>query len=193
MKVILRIICILSISLHAGYCLMCVECESDGESCTGPSKTCWSPSNICMSQYSETHTGKVRYFSRFCGSSRNCDQYRALSTPSWGQRSKSTCCATDSCTPTHPTLPAIKTNITGKRCPSCISWERHTCVTLSRVDCVDAETQCVTVNQTRAWTFAPKTNYMFTVRGCGTENLCNYGSSVYLSEKITHVDATCTN
>ncbi|KAM4652565.1 uncharacterized protein O3C94_014840 isoform 3-T3 [Discoglossus pictus] len=149
MKVILRIICILSISLHAGYCLMCVECESDGESCTGPSKTCWSPSNICMSQYSETHTdtGKVRYFSRFCGSSRNCDQYRALSTPSWGQRSKSTCCATDSCTPTHPT----------------------------------------------SWTFAPKTNYMFTVRGCGTENLCNYGSSVYLSEKITHVDATCTN
>ncbi|KAM3921584.1 uncharacterized protein RB166_010994 [Leptodactylus fuscus] len=125
--------------------LSCTECISDtSPSCTGSSVTCASGST-CASLYSETVIGSSisPIFIRSCLNTSNCGFMGSMSNRQGRIWASMTCCNTDNCTPTIPTIPVVSTIPNGVICPSCMSNDPSACSSSDTVTCTGDEDTCV--------------------------------------------------
>ncbi|XP_053547221.1 phospholipase A2 inhibitor and Ly6/PLAUR domain-containing protein [Bombina bombina] len=184
MRSVVAILCVLSSLIPQGYSLSCVECFGTSSSCTGSSKTC-ATGYQCLSTYSVTTvTGgtEVNLFARSCSPASECNVKGSISNPYMKVRVSSSCCSTDNCTPTTPTLPTYSSQQNGLTCRSCISATSDWCYTQETVSCTGDEDRCILQSTNLAGT---KT----AVRGCATKSICDSASQT----SIQGVSVTCSN
>ncbi|XP_053547096.1 phospholipase A2 inhibitor gamma subunit B-like [Bombina bombina] len=184
MKSVVAILCVLSSLIPQGYSLLCVQCVGTGSSCTGSSVTCGSGEQ-CLSAYTVTTvTGGVEttVFARSCSPASECNAKGSISNPIMKVKFSSSCCGTDNCTPTAPTLPTGSSQPNGLTCRSCVSATSDWCYTEDTMSCTGDEDRCILQSTNLAGT---KT----AIRGCATKSICDS-----LSVTTTQgVSVKCTN
>ncbi|MEE6481895.1 hypothetical protein FKM82_013053 [Ascaphus truei] len=105
-------------------------------------------------------------------------------------RSGTSCCSTDNCTPSIPTLPADNSTKNGVTCPGCFIANSDDCSTTETMECTGDEKKCIL--QTHK--ISGSEPITVALRGCATESLCNIGShSVSSGDIATEVNTKCSN
>ncbi|XP_075459390.1 phospholipase A2 inhibitor and Ly6/PLAUR domain-containing protein-like [Ascaphus truei] len=183
---------LLSVFVATGNALLCVTCSSFNDSvCTGNSQSC--STGVCGST-------KIRnagpywhssIFLRSCLNVTECDKQGTLSNQYMKTTSSSTCCDTDSCTPSTPSLP-IENNIeNGLTCPSYIDPIIEPCSITSRTRCTGDQIRCMRYSTS---TTLGSSNSKLFIGGCASESLCDRTSSYISAPGVTlDVNKLCTN
>ncbi|XP_075135271.1 uncharacterized protein LOC142210143 [Leptodactylus fuscus] len=83
-----------------------------------------------------------------------------------------TCCNTDYCTPTIPTVPVVSAIPNGVICPSCISDGYSGCSSPDTVICTGNENTCI-VEKTK---ITGSYSASFSAQGCATKSFCSLGT-----------------
>ncbi|OCT73596.1 hypothetical protein XELAEV_18036575mg, partial [Xenopus laevis] len=124
MRLSLGILSVLSALAATGHSLSCQNCTSaSSTSCLGPSVTC-APDNVCAASYILTtvYGGPAsKIYTLSCAPQSKCDKQGSISIPQAKIKQGISCCFTDNCTPTTPTLPVDSSQQNGLVCRSCIS------------------------------------------------------------------------
>ncbi|MEE6481905.1 hypothetical protein FKM82_013060 [Ascaphus truei] len=146
MRSLLQVLCVLSTLAATGYSLSCTQCVAlSGTSCTGPSITC--PANkVCMAAYSVTTAGGVEIsnvFGRNCELQNKCGLSGSVNVPNGKIKMGTSCCTTDNCTPSMPTLPADNDVKNGLTCRTCTSTNSAWCYTTDTMLCTGSENMCL--------------------------------------------------
>ncbi|XP_077312664.1 phospholipase A2 inhibitor gamma subunit B-like [Lithobates pipiens] len=175
MTSLLQILGVLSALVTSGNSLSCTECFSVSDSCTGPSMTCPSGS-VCGAQYAETWAkGTIvsKLYVMSCVRQDQCDITGSMSFPNNARRKMGTsCCRTDRCTPTFPSLRKDISGSNGLTCQSCISANSTWCSTSDTMECMGDENTCV-LQTTKV---SGLTTGSTAIRGCATKSICDFGS-----------------
>ncbi|XP_071969193.1 phospholipase A2 inhibitor gamma subunit B-like [Engystomops pustulosus] len=161
--------------------LSCTQCISSSSTCSGNNVTCAS-GFTCGSTYIETVEAgtTTTLLNRTCTNLSRCSVTGSLSMTPGKIRMGITCCNSDNCTPSLPTLPAQGSNPNGRSCPSCISTTG--CNTTSTIQCTGDENMClVLITQIPG-------SVSKTFRGCTTNSLCDLSSQ---SQPV--IMSNCTN
>ncbi|MEE6481898.1 hypothetical protein FKM82_013055 [Ascaphus truei] len=193
MRSLLQVLCVLSALVATGYSLSCIVCEDmDGMFCTSPSKTC-PADNVCMFSYIENTAGGIEntVLTRTCESQSKCDMSGSLTFTAFKTKMSTSCCSTDNCTPSEPTLPADNNTKNGVTCPSCMNLVSDYCSTLGTIQCTGEEKKCLLQSRTSTGSISSTV----AIRGCATESFCNVGSKSESSDGdiTTEVKNKCTN
>ncbi|XP_040183166.1 phospholipase A2 inhibitor and Ly6/PLAUR domain-containing protein-like [Rana temporaria] len=193
MASLLKILGVLSALVTSGYSLSCTKCSSSiSDSCTGPSETCPSGS-LCGAGYAESWALGIRVsksYTMSCVPQDKCDKTGSMSLPN-NVRMKmgTTCCKTDQCTPTFPSLPRDSSGSNGLTCRSCIS-DSTWCYTSDTMQCTGDENMCL-LQTTKVSGPKPASIAM---RGCATKSICNLGSESSSAEGVSmEVKFICTS
>ncbi|XP_073511830.1 phospholipase A2 inhibitor and Ly6/PLAUR domain-containing protein-like [Phyllobates terribilis] len=171
--------------------LTCTQCVSTSASCSGSSVTCPSGST-CGSSYTETVVGGATQvsFIRSCIPPAECNYNGSLSIPQGYVRMGISCCNSDDCTPTTPSLPARSSTLNGQVCRTCISADSTWCYTSDTVQCTGDENMCLL--QTTKITGSQSVSTA--LRGCSTKSICDLGSqSQTVSGMSLKVKFICTS
>ncbi|KAM4652878.1 phospholipase A2 inhibitor and Ly6/PLAUR domain-containing protein-like [Discoglossus pictus] len=161
-----------------GYSLSCTECQGTS-SCTGSSVTC-TTGQVCLSLYISSSVGgvSIESFSRSCGLQSECNIQRSLSNSDLKMKYGSSCCNTDNCTPSTPTLPSDSSQLNGQVCQSCVSASSTWCYSGSTVKCTGNETMCALQSTSLSGSQAA-------IRGCATKSICDLSSSSIVQYSCT--------
>ncbi|XP_040182763.1 phospholipase A2 inhibitor 25 kDa subunit-like [Rana temporaria] len=175
------------------YSLSCTQCFSPSNSCTGPSVTCPSGS-VCGAAYTESWALGIlvsRSYIKSCVPQDECDKTGSMTIPSNGRVKLGTsCCGTDLCTPTLPSLPGDSSVSNGLTCRSCISADSTWCYTSDTMQCTGNENMCFLQTTKISGT----TSSSIAMRGCATKSICDLGSqSSSVAGLKTEVKFICTN
>ncbi|KAG8550144.1 hypothetical protein GDO81_028170 [Engystomops pustulosus] len=192
MTSLLAIVSLLSALTATGSALSCTECMSlTSSSCSGSSVTC-PPGYLCASDYAEIEAAgqKISSVMRSCAPSSECNLKGSVSMTYGKARSAMSCCSTDNCTPTLPSLPTRDSTPNGVTCRSCASADSTWCYTSDTIQCNGDENMCIlqTTQMTGSMSLSSA------LRGCATKSLCDFGSRSKTIEGATiSVKATCTS
>ncbi|XP_066428759.1 urokinase plasminogen activator surface receptor-like [Eleutherodactylus coqui] len=168
--------------------LSCTECTSMSSSiCSGISTTC-SSGSVCGSIYNQVFTEGVMTegLVRGCTPLFACNFSGTMSVKERRMGLSISCCSTDDCTPTLPTLLTKSHNPNGVICRSCVSDQSAWCYTSDTVQCAGDENMC----------FLQTTEGFFssTMRGCATRSYCDLGSQSNNNGGSTiNATITCTS
>lgn len=147
MASLFQILGVLSALVVSGYTLSCTQCSTKKRnSCTGPSELCV-PGSPCGLMYHETGVTDFvlkKSYKRICVSQDWCNMRGSISFPN-NIRTKMgvSCCTTDHCTPTFPSLPKDSSESNGVTCPACISIDSNHCDCSEMMQCTGNETTCL--------------------------------------------------
>ncbi|KAG9468806.1 hypothetical protein GDO78_021920 [Eleutherodactylus coqui] len=154
--------------------LSCTKCSSTSSRCSGNSITCPSGS-VCGSAYTQSFVEGVRTKNliRGCTPSSDCNFSGTMSITKGRIEVGISCCRTDDCTPSLPTLPTKSSKPNGVMCPSCISDQSTWCYTSDTIQCTGDENRCF-LQATEI------TGLLSTaMRGCATKSICDLPSKSY--------------
>ncbi|XP_068099407.1 uncharacterized protein [Hyperolius riggenbachi] len=210
MSSLFGIVGILFALVASGYSLSCTVCSNiNSTSCTGSSVTC-PPGSVCGVSYVKIYDDEdyEEIYMRYCVPQQNCVVKGSITNKEMHLKTAISCCSTDNCTPTLPTLPKSSSKLNGKECPSCVSDGTETCNLSKTIKCTGDEDKCVV--QTTQTTepisneaskksqdvltglienaisnipHSPGENISAVVIGCGTRNFCDVGIRQYINEK----------
>ncbi|XP_075462394.1 uncharacterized protein LOC142497880 [Ascaphus truei] len=190
MRSLLQVLCVLSALVATGYSLSCTECVgSTDTSCTGPSITC-PADHVCVSSYTVLTAGGIetKIFTRTCESKSKCGINGSITLPTYKSQMGSSCCTTDDCTPSMPTLPANNNIKNGVTCRTCISANSDYCYTSDTIECTGDEKMCL-LQSTK---ISGSISSTVAIRGCATESICNVGrQSLSNGDKNMEVKTNC--
>ncbi|XP_075046991.1 phospholipase A2 inhibitor and Ly6/PLAUR domain-containing protein-like [Mixophyes fleayi] len=192
MRSVLAVVCPFLGLITSGYSLICTHCSSDvGPLCFGTSVPCNSTKHVCTSLYQVTTVGSEESmkFVRSCEERRLCGKLGIIGINDGKYRISITCCESDRCTPSIPTLPPITSYENGLSCPTCISYASTDCSTNDRLNCTGDEKHCVT-ESTEATDGSE--SFKSAVRGCANEGYCEMGNRSFQSGSTKlKVEVTC--
>ncbi|XP_066462635.1 phospholipase A2 inhibitor 25 kDa subunit-like [Eleutherodactylus coqui] len=98
------------------------------------------------------------------------------------------CCSSDDCTPTLPTVPTKSSIPNGVICQTCISNQSTWCYTSDTIQCTADENMCLLQTTEITGLFSGA------MRGCATKSICDLGSQSYNTGELTiEVTFTCTS
>ncbi|KAM4703269.1 phospholipase A2 inhibitor gamma subunit B-like [Rhinophrynus dorsalis] len=191
---LVHFLCIFSILISTGYCLSCIHCRAEGEnSCTGEEKKCPTYDDfVCASTSTITIMEGVarKTFTRSCEKRITCGISGNIGYQKGKIKTATSCCYSDSCTPSMPALPPDNTQKAGLTCRSCTSMNSKWCYTDETIDCTGEERRCIL--QTTSMSGAK--SGMTAVRGCATKNLCDIGSRDQdFGDVKMRMEVTCTS
>ncbi|XP_077312656.1 phospholipase A2 inhibitor and Ly6/PLAUR domain-containing protein-like [Lithobates pipiens] len=189
MTSLLQFLCVLSALVASGYALSCTECVSPLDSCTGPSVTCPSGS-VCGAVYTQSWAFGIlasKSYVMSCTPQNQCDKSGSMSLPH-GVRMKIgiSCCETDGCTPTFPSLPRDSSRYNGVTCQSCMSADSTWCSTSDTMQCTGEENTCL-LQTTK---LSGSKELATAMRGCATKSICDLAS---YSGSAMEVKFVCTS
>ncbi|XP_073457300.1 phospholipase A2 inhibitor gamma subunit B-like [Aquarana catesbeiana] len=180
MASIFQILGVLLSLAASGYSLLCTECSSSSDSCTGPSVTC-PDGSVCGAIYTEGRVSGKIFFQSYkmaCVTQEECDITGSGTIPQNAKiKMGRSCCETDECTPPTPSLPKDSSVYNGVKCPACISTDSAYCYSSNKIKCTGDEDKCF-LQATE--TTGQKTKYT-AVRGCATKSVCDLGSRSFSS------------
>ncbi|XP_066428748.1 phospholipase A2 inhibitor and Ly6/PLAUR domain-containing protein-like [Eleutherodactylus coqui] len=168
--------------------LLCTKCTSTSTTCSGSSITC--PDGfMCGSEYTVLGEGeRTEHLIRKCTPSSECNFSGSMTMTEERFALGISCCSTDNCTPTLPTVPTKGHNPNGVICRSCVSAQSTSCYTSDTIQCTADENMCLlqTIEITGSASSA--------MRGCATKSYCDLGSQSYTAGGST-IKATfiCTS
>ncbi|XP_077312659.1 uncharacterized protein LOC143933585 isoform X2 [Lithobates pipiens] len=83
-------------------------------------------------------------YKRICVSQDMCNVRGSASFPHYVRMKMGiSCCTTDHCTPTFPTLPKDSSGYNGVMCPACISIDSYHCDCSEMMECMGDENMCL--------------------------------------------------
>ncbi|XP_077312655.1 phospholipase A2 inhibitor and Ly6/PLAUR domain-containing protein-like [Lithobates pipiens] len=189
MTSLLHILCVLSALVASGLSLNCMHCMSTTTSCSS------GVSLPCASGYTCGYTAMrakgANLYLQSCVPQKQCDLKGSVSLPN-GEKGKmaTSCCGTDDCTPTLPSLPVDSSASNGLTCRSCKVENSDWCYTSDTMKCTGGENMCLlqTVKITGSQSVA------HAARGCATKSICDLGSQSYnIQGMSTDIRFTCTS
>ncbi|XP_040182912.1 phospholipase A2 inhibitor and Ly6/PLAUR domain-containing protein-like [Rana temporaria] len=189
----LQILGVLSALVASGYSLSCTRCSSSSDSCTGPNVTCPSGS-VCGAQFKESQLlgfGASKTYVMSCTLQNQCDTRGSFSLAhNLTEKMATSCCETNGCTPTLPSLPGNSSGSNGLMCPSCMSNSTW-CDTSDTMECKGDEKMCFLYSTK---TSGHSSNVSHVMRGCATKSICNFSSQSSSGKEIsTEVKFICTS
>ncbi|XP_066428756.1 phospholipase A2 inhibitor and Ly6/PLAUR domain-containing protein-like [Eleutherodactylus coqui] len=182
-------LCLVSALTATSCALSCTKCMSTSSTCSGISITCPSGS-VCGSTYTQSFVEGVtsELLIRGCVPSSECNLSGTMSIMNGQFGTVSSCCSSDDCTPTLPTLPTKSYNPNGVICRSCVTAQSTWCYTSDTVQCTGDENMCLL--QT---TEIPGSG-SGAMRGCATKSFCDIGSqSINTGGSTMKATYTCTS
>ncbi|XP_040182762.1 phospholipase A2 inhibitor and Ly6/PLAUR domain-containing protein-like [Rana temporaria] len=193
MASLLQVLWVFSALVASGYSLSCTECSSTSDSCTGPSVTCLSRS-VCGAIATESWALGLlvsKSYGKSCVPQHQCDKRGSMSLPHNARMKMATsCCETNECTPTLPSMPRDTSGSNGLTCPSCLSADSTSCNTSDTMQCTGDENMCLLQTTKISGHIEGAT----AVRGCATKSICDFGSQTSSTQGIsTEVKFICTN
>ncbi|XP_053547222.1 uncharacterized protein LOC128639095 [Bombina bombina] len=165
-----------------GNSLLCKTCQGFGSTCEGPIVNC--PAGyVCGSLYSSTTVGSQSDESifRFCTPASVCNSQGDIRNVDATILVATACCNTDLCTPVLPQLPSMSNQENGLTCASCYAANAAQCDPQNNVKCTGNENSCILYS-------SPSLGGKFAVRGCATQNICDYGNL----NLVDGVSVSCT-
>ncbi|XP_066428751.1 phospholipase A2 inhibitor and Ly6/PLAUR domain-containing protein-like [Eleutherodactylus coqui] len=178
----------LSALTAASSALLCTKCSSTSSTCSGSSVTC--PDGfMCGSEYTRVfgEGERIEILIRTCTPSSECNFSGTMSIPQERIALGISCCSTDNCTPTLPTVPTKGHNPNGVICPSCAPAQSTPCYTSDTIQCTADENMCLL----KAMEIGSASGAM---RGCATKSFCDLGSQFYTAGGSTiKYTYTCTS
>ncbi|KAG8541818.1 hypothetical protein GDO81_028196, partial [Engystomops pustulosus] len=155
-----------------GFSLTCIKCINfDGAQCTGSNETCSSGSS-CATALSVTTVGSTNQstLTRGCVPTNQCNITGSLTFQGGYVRISTSCCDSDVCNATSPTLPARSTQGNGLTCRTCSTETSDYCYTGDTLQCNGNETMCGRLSTILSGDVS-MTN---AIRGCTTPSVCNF-------------------
>ncbi|XP_068099209.1 phospholipase A2 inhibitor and Ly6/PLAUR domain-containing protein-like [Hyperolius riggenbachi] len=133
-----------------GHSLSCMKCSNiTAAMCTGPSVTCTS-GLACRALYAEVSadgssgTISTHFVGMSCASESQCNVQGSIGIVGGKIKLATSCCTTDNCNVTLPSLPADNSVANGLTCPFCVP--SSTSCNASSMQCLGNENQCVLLN-----------------------------------------------
>ncbi|XP_077312669.1 phospholipase A2 inhibitor and Ly6/PLAUR domain-containing protein-like [Lithobates pipiens] len=173
MMCLLELFFILAALANTGLSLSCMQCSSTTTSCTGSSVTC-SSGNKCGVIYTTTTAGSstTSSYAMSCLSSDQCSLSGSLTTNDMRLKTAASCCSTDNCIPSLPSLPGDSSVYNGVTCRSCLSASSTWCYTSDTIKCTGNENMCLL----QSTEISGSQSLATAIRGCSTQSFCNLGS-----------------
>ncbi|XP_077116219.1 phospholipase A2 inhibitor and Ly6/PLAUR domain-containing protein-like [Ranitomeya variabilis] len=185
------ILSLLSTLSATSYALSCTQCVSTSASCAGSIVTCRS-GYTCGSSYTETVVGATTEvsFIRSCVAPAECSFNGSLSIQQGYIRMGISCCNSDNCDPTIPSLPSRSSVLNGQVCRTCISADSTWCYTSDTLQCTGDENMCL-LETTK---ISGSQSSSVAIRGCSTKSICDLGSqSQTVGDISVEVKFICTS
>ncbi|XP_069804263.1 phospholipase A2 inhibitor and Ly6/PLAUR domain-containing protein-like [Dendropsophus ebraccatus] len=186
------ILSLLSALIATSDALSCTQCMSvSSSSCSGPSVSC-SPGHQCGSAYTKTsvagQTSEVLV--RGCVPSSECDVRGGMNIQYGQIKMVTSCCNSDNCAPTIPSLPSTGSNPNGLVCRSCMSADSTWCYTPDTIECTGDMDRCFLMTTKTTGSVSSSV----AIRGCTTKSICERGSRSSKIEGLSsEVKFTCTS
>ncbi|KAM4651961.1 uncharacterized protein O3C94_014286 [Discoglossus pictus] len=183
MNYILSVVFVLAALLEASNGLNCVECQDSSFECSGPSVSCTGISAVCASQFTQSTDGTMSV-KRMCAETVYCNQSFTVIMGSFKTKISSSCCTTDGCKPSSPSITMTGNGIT---CPSCYAQGSSTCSEVNDIQCTGNETKCYTYTSSSGLI----SDQIF-ARGCATEQLCSGTVGTIVPSNMQGGNVQCT-
>ncbi|XP_044134623.1 phospholipase A2 inhibitor and Ly6/PLAUR domain-containing protein-like [Bufo gargarizans] len=191
MSSLFGILCLLSALVATSYALSCTHCFSNEATCSGPSLTC-SSGQHCGTTYRETIAAGLKSISltRSCTLATQCGFRGTVGIQHGNIRMGTSCCNSDNCTPSLPSLPIRSSYTNGLVCRSCKSDDSARCHTADTIECTGDENMCLLQTTHESGSASASS----AIRGCATESICNLGSqSASAGGVIRDIKFICTS
>ncbi|XP_040277369.1 phospholipase A2 inhibitor and Ly6/PLAUR domain-containing protein-like [Bufo bufo] len=195
MTSILGILTVFSALVATACALSCTECvtnEPSTTTCSGNKVSC-ANGFLCGSTFIETvqGKGKVSTFGRRCVHKSQCDFKGNVALSDIKQRTATTCCSTEDCTPPVPTLIPSNENSNGLTCPYCDASGSITCDAEISLKCTGSEDRCLhRISEHNSG----QSVYVSSSQMCATESYCDHGIESYTEGGTTYKNVFfCTN
>ncbi|XP_075697021.1 uncharacterized protein LOC142662694 [Rhinoderma darwinii] len=154
------------------FSLSCYKCIAfNGAQSATNTETCSSGSS-CVTSLAVTTVGSTvtsSSLARGCTPANQCNITGSLTFQGGNVRISTSCCDTDKCNVTTPTLPATSTQLNGQTCRTCTTDTTDYCYTGSTLQCYGAETMCGRISTY----LSGSTSVTTFIRGCATPSVCN--------------------
>ncbi|KAM4703024.1 phospholipase A2 inhibitor and Ly6/PLAUR domain-containing protein-like [Rhinophrynus dorsalis] len=185
---------VLSVIITTGNSLSCIQCSGFSDiPCTGSSQNCSSSNDVCATTRIR-NTGYLWnsfYFIRSCINTTECGKSGTVSSLYVKTSSSTTCCNTDNCTPSIPSMPVENNTANGLACPSYIETILEPCDIKNHTQCTGDQNYCIRYS-TSTTLGSTKSSLLF--GGCATENVCSTTTSYISAPGMTmEVKRSCNN
>ncbi|KAM4700395.1 uncharacterized protein O3C94_001546 [Discoglossus pictus] len=161
-----------------GSCLRCIHCLKNSSECSGSLSSCTESNAVCASRFMQ-FSDDMTFVERGCAVPTYCNQ--SLTVPSANIKISSSCCNTEGCTPTVPSM-----NGNGVMCPSCYVQGSNQCPQVNSIECFGNETKCFTYSSSAG----SASSYL--LKGCTTEQLCSGTNGTIVPVELQGGNAQCT-
>ncbi|XP_044133696.1 phospholipase A2 inhibitor and Ly6/PLAUR domain-containing protein-like [Bufo gargarizans] len=141
----------LTVCVASGWSLKCVQCTGFSNTpCTGGLQDCPSVSDACGTTVIRTRGYRWTsfYYIRSCVSTTECFNNASVTGLYATTASGTTCCFTDNCTTSVPTLPVENYTLNGLMCPSYVETIMEPCDIKNVSSCTGDQIRCVRYSAT---------------------------------------------
>lgn len=179
------ILVFLAVFVTSGWSLKCMRCTGFSNTpCTGSLQDCPSPSDACGTTVIRTRGFRWTsfYYIRSCVSITECFNNASVTGLYATTASETTCCFTNNCTTSIPTVPAENFTLNGLTCPSYVATRMEPCNIKNVSVCTGDQIRCV--RYSASTTLGSTTSSLF-LGGCATENTCAMASSSIYGDGIS--------
>ncbi|XP_040271820.1 phospholipase A2 inhibitor and Ly6/PLAUR domain-containing protein-like [Bufo bufo] len=184
----------LTVCVTSVWSLKCVQCTGFSNTpCTGSLQDCASVSDACGTTVIRTRGYRWTsfYYIRSCVSTTECFNNASVTGLYATTASGTTCCFTDNCTTSVPTLPVENYTLNGLMCPSYVETLMEPCDIKNVSSCTGDQIHCVRYSATTTLESTKSTLYF---GGCATENTCAMASSSIYGDGISmEIKRKCYN
>ncbi|XP_056400723.1 phospholipase A2 inhibitor and Ly6/PLAUR domain-containing protein-like [Hyla sarda] len=178
MRAFLAIIFIISATIKAGNCVVCIECNnSTSPDCAGDLVTC----GTCMTMVIETNSkdGNDTSYSveKTCNfNSTICNITYSVNSDQFQARYTVNCCDTDYCNKNALEVTPWNNTENGVECPTCYAADGQNCTANNTVQCTGDENKCIDFSGK-----APREGTCQTLafQGCVTDLWCDHSGYLY--------------
>ncbi|XP_063800039.1 phospholipase A2 inhibitor NAI-like [Pseudophryne corroboree] len=193
MTSLLGFLCVLSALTATGFSLTCKVCTgANFSSCTGETTQC-AADQACGGVRTISMAFGVtvnEIYASSCVPNEQCNTNGSLSTPSSNIKIATSCCYTDNCTPSTPTLAADSSQPNDLICRTCLSADSDYCYTGDTMRCNGDENMCI-LQRTN---IIGQTKQSVAIRGCATKSYCSIGTKSSSTANLeVKVAITCSN
>ncbi|XP_056399100.1 phospholipase A2 inhibitor and Ly6/PLAUR domain-containing protein-like isoform X1 [Hyla sarda] len=188
------IVLFLAICVALGSTLKCMQCTGFSNTpCTGSLLDCPFPSDVCGTTVIRTRGYRWTsfYYIRSCVSVTECFNNASVTGLYATTASETTCCFTNNCTTSIPTLPVENYSLNGLTCPSYVVTNMEPCDIKNVSSCTGNQTRCVRYSASTTLGSVKSTLYL---GGCATENTCAMQSTSIYGDGIgVEIKRKCYN
>ncbi|XP_075695127.1 phospholipase A2 inhibitor and Ly6/PLAUR domain-containing protein-like [Rhinoderma darwinii] len=194
MRSTVNVLIFLVVCVTSGRSLKCMQCTSFSNTpCIGSSQDCPSPSDVCGTTAIRTRGYRWTsfYYIRSCVNIAECFNNASVTGLYATTASETTCCFTNNCSTSIPSLPVENYTLNGLTCPSYVETIMEPCDIKNVSACTGNQTRCVRYS---ASTTLGSTKSSLYFGGCATENTCAMESSFISGDRISvEIKRKCYN